>query len=84
VEAVNLLIGSLEKSGNGEMPAMVPGMPSMTDGNTVPAIPSGKAHQVSMTGVIMTLEDLRRTDPSSYVRLRSAAALRQLSARNDQ
>jgi hypothetical protein len=85
VEAVNLLVGSLEKAGNGDaMPMMVPGMPSMPDGNTVPAIASGKAHQVSMTGVIMTLEDLRRSDPSSYVRLRSAAALRQLSARNNQ
>jgi len=85
VEAVNLLVGSLEKSedGNG-LPMMVPGMPSMPDGNTVPAIASGKAHQVSMTGVIMTLEDLRRSDPSNYVRLRSAAALRQLSARNEQ
>jgi hypothetical protein len=85
VEAVNLLVNSLEKTGNGNsMPAMVPGMPSMADGNTVPAMAKGKSHEVSMTGVIMTLEDLRRSDPSSYVRLRSAAALRQLSARNDQ
>jgi HEAT repeats/Putative zinc-finger len=85
VEAVNLLVNSLEKSDDGNsLPTMVPGMPPMPDGNTVPAMASGKAHQVSMTGVIMTLEDLRRSDPSSYVRLRSAAALRQLSARNDQ
>lgn len=85
VEAVNLLVNSLEKSGNeNNIPAMVPGMPAMPDGNTVPAMASRKAHEVSMTGVIMTLEDLRRSDPSSYVRLRSAAALRQLSARNDQ
>jgi HEAT repeat protein len=85
VEAVNLLVNSLEKSGNGNaLPAMVPGMPSLPDGNTVPAMASGKTHEVSMTGVIMTLEDLRRKDPSNYVRLRSAAALRQLSARGDQ
>ena len=85
VEAVNLLVGSLEKSDSGNnLPTIVPGMPSMPDGNTVPAMASGKAHQVSMTGVIMTLEDLRRSDPSNYVRLRSAAALRQLSAHNDQ
>jgi len=85
VEAVNLLVNSLEKSEDGNsQPMMVPGMPSMPDGNTVPAMASGKAHQVSMTGVIMTLEDLRRSDPSNYVRLRSAAALRQLSARNEQ
>jgi hypothetical protein len=80
-----LLVNSLEKSGDGNsIPAMVPGMAPLPDGNTVRAMASGNAHQVSMTGVIMTLEDLRRTDPSSYVRLRSAAALRQLSARGDQ
>src|SRR6267378_1090819 len=85
VEAVNLLVNSLEKSGDGNsIPAMVPGMAPLPDGNTVRAMAGGDAHQVSMTGVIMTLEDLRRTDPSSYVRLRSAAALRQLSARGDQ
>ncbi|HTB93759.1 MAG TPA: HEAT repeat domain-containing protein [Candidatus Sulfotelmatobacter sp.] len=85
VEAVNLLVGSLEKSGDeNTMPTMVPGMPSLPDGNTIPAMASGKAHEVSMTGVIMTLEDLRRRDPSSYVRLRSAAALRQINARGDQ
>lgn len=85
VEAVNLLVNSLEKSGDGNsLPAMIPGMPPMPDGDTVPAMANGKGHEVSMTGVIMTLEEMRRRDPSSYVRLRSAAALRQLSARNDQ
>jgi HEAT repeats len=85
VEAVNLLVGSLEKSGNGnDMPAVVPGMPPMPDGNMVSTMAHGSAHEVSMTGVILTLEDLRRTDPSSYVRLRSAAALRQLNAHGDQ
>ncbi|HXH68517.1 MAG TPA: HEAT repeat domain-containing protein [Candidatus Limnocylindrales bacterium] len=86
VEAVNLLVNSLDKSGNEEngMPAMVPGMPVVSDGSMVPAMANGTAHEVSMTGVIRTLEDLRHSDPSSYVRLRSAAALRQLSARGDQ
>jgi len=86
VEAVNLLVNSLEKSGNGNvMPTMVPGMPSIGDGNMVPAMADGNAKEVSMTGVIRTLEDLRHSDPSSYVRLRSAAALRQLNnARGDQ
>jgi hypothetical protein len=85
VEAVNLLVNSLEKSGNGNtVPMMVPGMPALPDGNMVPAMASKDAHEVSMTGVIRTLEDLRHSDPSSYVRLRSAAALRQLSARSDQ
>jgi len=85
VEAVNLLVNSLEKSGNGiDMPRMVPGMPPLPEGNVLPAMPNGSAREVSMTGVIRTLEDLRHSDPSSYVRLRSAAALRQLSARGDQ
>jgi HEAT repeats/Putative zinc-finger len=85
VEAVNLLVSSLEKSGNGNgLPAMVPGMPSVPDGNMVRAMANGTAHEVSMTGVIRTLEDLRQSDPSSYVRLRSAAALRQLNAPGEQ
>src|SRR3984957_18431152 len=84
VEAVNLLVNSLEKSGNGNgVPMMVPGMPALPDGTMVPAMASKDAQEVSMTGVIRTLEDLRHSDPSSYVRLRSAAALRQLSARSD-
>jgi hypothetical protein len=85
VEAVNLLVNSLEKSGDANtLTVVVPGMESVPDGNMVPAMANGKAHEVSMTGVIRTLEDLRHSDPSSYVRLRSAAALRQLSARGDQ
>jgi hypothetical protein len=85
VEAVNLLVNSLEKSGDGEtLTVMVPGMESVSDGGMVHAMSGRKAHEVSMTGVIRTLEDLRHSDPSSYVRLRSAAALRQLNARGDQ
>src|SRR5262249_34885869 len=85
VEAVNLLVNSLEKSGSGNgLPVMVPGMPPMPERNVVPAMPSGDPREVSMTGVIRTLEDLRHSDPSSYVRLRSAAALRHINARGDQ
>jgi hypothetical protein len=85
VEAVNLLVNSLEKSGNGNsLPMMVPGMSSMPDGNMVPAMAGGDAPGVSMVGVIRALEDLQHSDPSRYVRLRSAAALRQINARGDQ
>jgi HEAT repeat protein/putative zinc finger protein len=85
VEAVNLLVNSLEKSGDGDtLTVMVPGMDSVPDGSIVHRMAGENAHEVSMTGVIRTLEDLRHSDPSSYVRLRSAAALRQLSARGDQ
>jgi hypothetical protein len=85
VEAVNLLVNSLEKSVNGNgLPTMVPGMPSIPDGNMVPAMADANASGASMGGVIRALEDLQHSDPSRYVRLRSAAALRQLSARGDQ
>jgi HEAT repeat protein/putative zinc finger protein len=85
VEAVNLLVSSLEKSGNSNnVPMMAPGMSPIPDGSMVPAVASGDAHGVSMVGVIRALEDLQHSDPSRYVRLRSAAALRQLNARGDQ
>jgi hypothetical protein len=85
VEAVNLLVNSLEQSGDRDaVTVMVPGMESVPDGNMVHTMAGENAHEVSMTGVIRTLEALRHSDPSSYVRLRSAAALRQLNARGDQ
>lgn len=75
VEAVNLLVRSLEgDSLDG------PGAPS-----EVPA-----AEVVSATGdssverVVRALEDLQRRDPNRYVRLRSAAALRQIGSRDVQ
>ena len=54
--------------------------------------PRQKAELLIITGlsgsgkgsVIRALEDLQHSDPSRYVRLRSAAALRQLNARGDQ
>jgi hypothetical protein len=38
----------------------------------------------SFTNVIRALKDLQSSDPSRYVRLRSAAALREINARNEQ
>jgi hypothetical protein len=38
----------------------------------------------SLENVIRVLGDLQHNDPSRYVRMRSAAALRQISARDDQ
>ena len=84
VEAVNLLVGSLEKvdeSGDGLA------MPVVTqDGNSnmVPASAGGDAREASLATVVRELEVLQHHDSSRYVRLRSAAALRQLSERNDQ
>jgi hypothetical protein len=74
VEAVNLLVRSLE----GE-PLVVPdaGAPPLPD--VVSASPEPVA---SVDRVVRALEDLRRRDPNRYVRLRSAAALRQIGPRD--
>jgi HEAT repeat protein len=77
VEAVNVLVGSLQH-GNGEGLA-----PEVND-----ATQSVKALQPdedqSVERVIRVLQQLQRRDPSRYVRLRSAAALRQIGPREVQ
>ena len=81
VEAVNLLVRSLQNSPDGLMP-----MPSLPEGHlpsAAPGVVAGSADE-SMANVVRTLEDLQRKDPSRYVRLQSAAALRQIAARNEQ
>jgi HEAT repeat protein len=75
VEAVNLLVRSLE-----------PGAPDASD-NAAPALaPEGPEGPLdpSLEHVVRTLEDLERNDPNRYVRLRSAAALRQIGPREVQ
>jgi anti-sigma factor RsiW len=71
VEAVNLLVRSLE----GEPLAVpgVPGVPPVPELATLSAEPAA-----SVERVVRALEDLQRRDPNRYVRLRSAAALRQI------
>lgn len=85
VEAVNLLVRSVE---NQSLETLV--APSLAES---PLITSGDMHRASnanapavdsMENVIRALEDLQRNDPNRYVRLRSSAALRQISTRNDQ
>ena len=72
VEAVNLLVRSLERN-NSENPLLVsvPSAPPSAGELATPADPS-------VERVVRALEDLQRRDPSRYVRLRSAAALRQI------
>jgi hypothetical protein len=89
VEAVNLLVRALEQAQSESQmpPAGIPQVPEMTSGPVMQA--STNAHIVgdnggSIADVIRALEALQHSDPSSYVRLRSAAALREISARNDQ
>jgi hypothetical protein len=75
VEAVNLLVRSLE-----------PGALNASD-NAKPLIaPDGVERPLdpSMEHVVRTLQELQRSDPNRYVRLRSAAALRQIGTRDAQ
>jgi hypothetical protein len=75
VEAVNLLVRSLE----GDTPADPPALgtaPEMA-GAQIPPDPS-------VDRVIHALEGLQQRDPNRYVRLRSAAALRQIGPREVQ
>jgi hypothetical protein len=75
VEAVNLLVRSLE---SGALDASA---------NDEPAVaPVGVEHPLdpSMEHILRTLQELQRSDPNRYVRLRSAAALRQIGPREVQ
>jgi hypothetical protein len=86
VEAVNILVNSLES----EKPETLAPLVAIVD----PTSSSGKASMATATNatnsdqslenVVRALEDLQKSDPSRYVRLRSAAALRQINERNDQ
>jgi len=79
VEAVNLLVRSLEV---GSVP-QVPEMPEVPDSDmpiiatNAPAVALAQADP-SVRRVVRALEDLQHSDPNRYVRLRSAAALRQI------
>jgi hypothetical protein len=66
VEAVNLLVHALQSK-----PNEVSEVASVPGEDSIPADPS-------VARVVQTLEDLQRHDPNRYVRLRSAAALRQI------
>jgi hypothetical protein len=74
VEAVNLLVHSLESEPS-DFEAW--GAPPPPEAANVPTDPS-------VDRVIHALETLQHNDPSRYVRLRSAAALRQIGPRDQQ
>jgi hypothetical protein len=75
VEAVNLLVRSLEpatpKASQSSEPVLAPEAPE-------------QPLDASMEHVIRALQELQRSDPNRYVRLRSAAALRQIGPREVQ
>jgi HEAT repeat protein len=77
VEAVNLLVGSLD--------GQAPEAPPMPEGPVVAPTPAPRAPGgEDLEHVVKVLEELQRRDPSRYVRLRSAAALRQIGPREVQ
>lgn len=71
VEAVDLLVRSLEQNESSTEVHRMQEQPETAPG-------SGDA---SLQGVMRALEELQHEDPSHYVRLRSAAALRQIGPR---
>jgi HEAT repeats len=73
VEAVNLLVRSLEGEPFDEPTA--PDVPVVSEAATLPGGPSFER-------VVRALGELQRHDPNRYVRLRSAAALRQIGPRD--
>jgi len=85
VEAVNLLVRSLEgdefADGTARFGAR-PSAPAEVFVTPSTAIPDVNPEDTSVVRVVRALEDLRRSDPNRYVRLRSAAALRQINARD--
>ena len=77
VEAVNVLVGSLQ---HGDTEEMAPEPPA----TTAPAIAGRSEEDPSLERVVRALQQLQHRDPSRYVRLRSAAALRQIGPREVQ
>jgi anti-sigma factor RsiW len=85
VEAVNILVNSLES----ETPEALAPLATLVDptmtSHTAPLTAANPTKSdASLENVVRALEDLQKSDPSRYVRLRSAAALRQINERNDQ
>ena len=82
VEAVNLLVRSLELESAAIAPA-APGAPEPPDADLPMIAPNAPAvalpgGEPSVQRVVRALQDLQEHDPNRYVRLRSAAALRQI------
>jgi hypothetical protein len=77
VEAVNVLVGSLQ---HGSAVEIAP----EPDDATPSVRPVGPELDPSVERVVRVLQQLQHRDPSRYVRLRSAAALRQIGPREVQ
>ena len=84
VEAVNLLVRSLDNQSVEIFTVSEPASPRVQVGHLPPSAAGQQPADESLRNVIRTLQDLQSSDPSRYVRLRSAAALREINARNEQ
>jgi len=82
VEAVNLLVGSLDGEALGASAA--PEAPEAPEAPVVASTAAPRAPGDEFEHVVKVLQELQRRDPSRYVRLRSAAALRQIGPREVQ
>ena len=80
VEAMNLLVGSLQSQAPDTDAA--PSAPEAPV--TAPAARAPGGEDASFEQVVKVLQELQRRDPNQYVRLRSAAALRQIGPREVQ
>ncbi|PYT81860.1 MAG: hypothetical protein DMG40_07800 [Acidobacteria bacterium] len=82
VEAVNLLVGSLDGQGSdADTPEAAPEPPVV---GSAPGARASAEEDASFEHVVRVLQELQRRDPNPYVRLRSAAALRQIGPREVQ
>jgi hypothetical protein len=93
VEVVNMLVHSLEHESQGSSVVSYPkiaGAPENPDDQSYDiqvnssVESSAMISDASVEKVIRALEELQKRDPSRYVRLRSAAALRQIGPREPQ
>jgi len=84
IETVNLLVRSLEQEARNGARAEESGMPlnGGPDANAGDADHGEATVEASLIGTIRALTDLQQNDPNRDVRLRSAAALRQIGARS--
>ena len=92
VEVVNMLVHSLEHESRDSVVAYpkIEGATENLDDQSDDLEMNSSSESIAMTSnasvekVIRTLEELQKRDPSRYVRLRSAAALRQIGPREPQ
>jgi hypothetical protein len=84
VEAVNLLVRALEAQNQTVLPLRSDVPPEMPAAPMIRARANATAANAEMEKLTRELEILQHNDPSRYVRLRSASALREIGVHRDQ